>query len=99
MVCPIIRGRSYVGETGKSMKAVELVSHHEQQASKCNGEQQHRKLWPAYNANVAPPQASTEGLFQQTPDFVSYSAITVGRVQKNRPDIGRLAICCDVMRE
>jgi len=42
------------------------VSHHEQQASKCNGEQQHRELWPAYNANVAPSQASTEGLFQQT---------------------------------
>jgi hypothetical protein len=24
------------------------------------------KLWPAYNPNLAPPQASTEGLFQQT---------------------------------
>jgi hypothetical protein len=42
------------------------VSHHEQQASKCNGEQQHRELWPAYNPNVAPPQASSEGLFQQS---------------------------------
>jgi len=43
-----------------------MVSHHEQQASECNGEQQHRELWPTYNLNVAPPQASTEGLFQQT---------------------------------
>jgi len=43
-----------------------MVSHHAQQASKCNGEQQHRELWPAYNPNVVPPQASTEGLFQQT---------------------------------
>ena len=43
-----------------------LVSHHEQQASQCNDEQQHPVLWPAYNPNFAPPQASTEGLFQQT---------------------------------
>src|SRR5713226_6264587 len=43
-----------------------MVSHHEQQASKWNGEKQHRVLWPAYNLNLAPPQASTEGLFQQT---------------------------------
>jgi hypothetical protein len=43
-----------------------MVSHHQQQASKWNGEQQHRELWPAYNPNIAPPQASTEGLFQQT---------------------------------
>jgi hypothetical protein len=42
------------------------VPHHEQQASKWNGEKQHRELWPAYNSNIAPPQASTEGLFQQT---------------------------------
>jgi len=40
------------------------VSHHKQQASQCNGEQQHR--WAAYNVNPAPAQASTEGLFQQT---------------------------------
>jgi hypothetical protein len=46
-----------------------MPSHHEQQASKCNGEQQHWELWPAYNANLAPPQASTEGLFQQTQAF------------------------------
>jgi hypothetical protein len=26
MVCPIIRGKSYVGETGKSIKAVELAA-------------------------------------------------------------------------
>src|SRR5947207_12225614 len=43
-----------------------MVSHHEQQASKCNGEQQHRVLWPAYNPNLTTLQASTEGLFQQT---------------------------------
>jgi hypothetical protein len=42
------------------------VPHHEQQASKWNGEKRHRELWPAYNPNIAPPQASTEGLFQQT---------------------------------
>src|SRR5262249_459894 len=35
-----------------------------QQASTCNGEQQHR--WPAYNVNVALLQASTKGLFQHT---------------------------------
>ncbi|MGA2337756.1 MAG: hypothetical protein ABSG08_20470, partial [Terriglobales bacterium] len=40
--------------------------HHGQQASKGNGEKRHRELWPAYNVNAAPPQASTEGLFQQT---------------------------------
>src|SRR5947208_11421046 len=40
-----------------------MASHHKQQASKCNGAQQH---WPAYNAKLAPPQASTERLFQQT---------------------------------
>jgi hypothetical protein len=43
-----------------------LVSHHEQQASECEDKQRHRELWPAYNPNLAPPQASTEGLFQQT---------------------------------
>jgi hypothetical protein len=42
-----------------------LVFHHEQQASECNDEQQHRELWRAYNANVALPQASTEGLFNR----------------------------------
>jgi hypothetical protein len=25
-----------------------------------------RELWPAYNPNLAPPQVSTQGLFQQT---------------------------------
>jgi hypothetical protein len=41
-----------------------MVSHHEQQASKHCRKQQHR--WPAYNLNLAPPQAATDGLFQQT---------------------------------
>jgi hypothetical protein len=31
----------------------------------------HRELWPAYNPNIAPPQASTEGLFQQTRLFTT----------------------------
>src|SRR5205823_4419053 len=43
-----------------------MASHHEQQASQCYGEQQHRVLWPAYNPNLPPLQASTERLFQQT---------------------------------
>ncbi|MGA9804828.1 MAG: hypothetical protein ACLP0H_02705, partial [Terriglobales bacterium] len=42
-----------------------------QQASKGNGEKRHRELWPAYNVNAAPPQASTEGLFQQTRLFTT----------------------------
>ena len=42
------------------------MPHHEQQASKWNREKQHQELWPAYNPNIAPPQASTEGFFQQT---------------------------------
>jgi hypothetical protein len=53
-----------------------MPSHHEQQASKCNGEQQHWELWPAYNANLAPPQASTEGLFQQTQAFSQLCAFS-----------------------
>src|SRR5208282_6631337 len=40
-------------------------SHHEQQASEHGDEQQHQELSPAYNRNPAPPQASTQGLFQQ----------------------------------
>jgi len=31
-----------------------------------SGEHRHREPWPAYNLNLASPQASTEGLFQQT---------------------------------
>jgi hypothetical protein len=42
------------------------MSHHEQQASECEQKQRHQELWPAYNSNLASPQASTEGLFQQT---------------------------------
>src|SRR5436309_3086226 len=41
-----------------------------------------RVLWPAYNLNIAPPQASTEGLFQQTRLFASMiceMAITLTR--------------------
>jgi hypothetical protein len=53
-----------------------MVSHHEQPASKWNGEKQHRELWPAYNANVAPSQASTEGLFQQTRLFSTVGPLT-----------------------
>jgi len=57
------------------------VPHHEQQASKCNGEQQHRVLWPAYNLNIAPPQASTQGLFQQTQAFAPTTSV-LARVQR-----------------
>src|SRR6266481_5308760 len=69
----IFRNLIFEPEVVKQRLRAGMVSHHEQQASKCNGEQQHRVLWPAYNLNLAPPQASTEGLFQQTqPDFNSY---------------------------
>src|SRR6478752_4354211 len=62
----ILRNLIFKTEVVKQRLRAGMVSHHEQQASKWNGEQQHRELWPAYNANVAPSQASTEGLFQQT---------------------------------
>src|SRR6476660_3177006 len=62
----ILRNLIFETEVVKQRLRAGMVSHHEQQASKCHGEQQHRELWPAYNANVAPSQASTEGLFQQT---------------------------------
>jgi hypothetical protein len=42
-----------------------LVSHHGQ-ASELGDKPRHHELWPAYNLNAAPPQAPTEGLFQQT---------------------------------
>jgi hypothetical protein len=42
------------------------MSHHAQQASQRGDKQQHRELWPAYNPNLAPLQAASEGLFQQT---------------------------------
>jgi hypothetical protein len=62
----IFRNLIFEPEVVKQRLRAGMVSHHEQQASKWNGEQQHRVLWPAYNLNIAPPQASTEGLFQQT---------------------------------
>src|SRR6266581_8532764 len=62
----IFRNLIFEPEVVKQRLRAGMVSHHEQQASKCNGEKQHRVLWPAYNLNIAPPQASTEGLFQQT---------------------------------
>src|SRR6266566_3120584 len=62
----IFRNLIFEPEVVKQRLRAGMVSHHKQQASKCNGEQQHRVLWPAYNLNIAPPQASTEGLFQQT---------------------------------
>jgi hypothetical protein len=46
-----------------------VVSHHEQQASEDDDEQQH--LWPAYNPNLASPQASTVGLFQHPRDVTT----------------------------
>src|SRR6476620_3203979 len=65
----ILRNLIFKTEVVKQRLRAGMVSHHEQQASKCHAEQQHRELWPAYNANVAPSQASTEGLFQQTQAF------------------------------
>jgi len=62
----IFRNLIFQAEVIKQRLLAGMVSHHEQQASKCNGEPQHRVLWPAYNPNIAPLQASTEGLFQQT---------------------------------
>jgi hypothetical protein len=62
----IFRNLIFQPEVVKRRLRAGMVSHHHQQASKWNGEQQHRELWPAYNPNIAPPQASTEGLFQQT---------------------------------
>jgi hypothetical protein len=52
-------------ESNKQRLRAGMVPHHKQQASECDGEQQHRELWPAYNPNIALPQAPTEGLFQQ----------------------------------
>src|SRR5437899_10909074 len=60
----MFRNLIFQPEVVKQRLPAGMVSHHEQQASKWNGEQQHRVLWPAYNPNIAPPQASTEGLFQ-----------------------------------
>src|SRR5215472_7632975 len=60
----IFRYLIFEAEVIKQQLRAGVVSHHEQQASEHCTEQQHR--WPAYNANLAPPQASTEGLFQQT---------------------------------
>jgi hypothetical protein len=44
--------------------------------SKWNGEKRHRELWPAYNPNIAPPQASTEGLFIR---HRRYHSLRIGR--------------------
>src|SRR5215831_18328191 len=62
----IFRNLIFEAEVVKQRLRAGLVPHHEQQTSECSGEQQHRELWPAYNPNLALPQASTEGLFQQT---------------------------------
>jgi len=48
------------------------------QASECCREQQHR--WPAYNVNIAPPQASTVGLFQQTRLITFYKKNVKGNI-------------------
>src|SRR6476619_3001619 len=83
----ILRNLIFKTEVVKQRLRAGMVSHHEQQASKWNGEQQHRELWPAYNANVAPSQASTEGLFQQTRDF---SPITSFKAQR----LWRVSLWC-----
>src|SRR6476661_4651105 len=85
----ILRNLIFKTEVVKQRLRAGMVSHHEQQASKCHGEQQHRELWPAYNANVAPSQASTEGLFQQTRLFTSIILSATGTV---RPPQSRLFV-------
>src|SRR4029077_6835206 len=62
----IFRNLIFQAEVVKQPLLTGMVSHHKQQASERSSEQQHRELWPAYIPNLAPPQASTEGLFQQT---------------------------------
>jgi hypothetical protein len=62
----IFRNLIFEAKVVKQRFLAGLVSHHEQQASECEDKQQHRELWPAYYPNLAPPQASTQGLFQQT---------------------------------
>src|SRR2546429_8581025 len=86
----IFRNLIFEPEVVKQRLRAGMVSHHEQQASKCNGEQQHRELWPAYNLNIAPPQASTEGLFQQTRLFTS--TIPSGDFKTSFPR--RIALVC-----
>src|SRR5207244_11307227 len=82
----IFRNLIFEPEVVKQRLRAGMVSHHEQQASKCNGEQQHRVLWPAYNLNIAPPQASTEGLFQQTQAFGIAGFVRPSQEKKNRPE-------------
>src|SRR5262252_8138968 len=73
----IFRNLIFEAEVVKQRLRAGLVPHHEQQTSECSGEQQHRELWPAYNPNLALPQASTEGLFQQT-RLISTVTTTMG---------------------
>src|SRR5215831_11267660 len=61
-----------------------VISHHDQQPSEDCREHRHRELWPAYNLNLAPPQASTEGLFQHSQDLsliISYFSFFSTRTQ------------------
>src|SRR5947209_5253200 len=94
----IFRNLIFEPEVVKQRLRAGMVSHHEQQASKCNGEQQHRALWPAYNLNITPPQASTEGLFQQT------QAIALRMQVRPRPPLriwrknGSASACPDQLR-
>src|SRR5215475_7502944 len=71
----IFRNLIFEAEVVEQRLRAGLVPHHEQQTSECSGEQQRRELWPAYNANIALPQASTEGLFQQTQAITQASAV------------------------
>jgi hypothetical protein len=56
------------------------------------------KLWPAYNANAAPQQASTEGLFQQTRLITAVTrATTFGLMQRKATQTsGRRVVSCDL---
>src|SRR5437660_9900709 len=72
----IFRNLIFEPEVVKQRLRAGMVSHHKQQASKCNGEQQHRVLWPAYNLNIAPPQ----GTGGRVPRRVTLMAYTSTRV-------------------
>src|SRR5215469_18926586 len=79
----IFRNLIFQLEVIKQRLLAGFASHHEQ-ASKANREQQHRVLWPAYNPNLAPRQASNEGLFQQTRLFSSVDVYAIDKVSSSR---------------
>ncbi len=61
----ILRNLIFDPEIVEQRLRARVMSHHEQQASERGNEQQHHKLWPAYNVTLAQEQASSKVLFQQ----------------------------------